>query len=186
MMMTMKVDYKKLKDEKIVDIFIRSFHNGNYDVEFDNKLSADRGAILPARATQASYNMPDNWVERNQLGLKKMKLWLQDATDNVEAMDQSWGLYCHWEQRTEIDAPIVWHESILDDYWYKFEAEIYKRGVTDICDVEFVNVEITKESMLKLVAISSATKSIADIHFDNANLCEEGILSLSKLVDVSS
>jgi hypothetical protein len=115
-----------------------------------------------------------------------MKLWLQDATDNVEAMDQSWGLYCHWEQRTEIDAPIVWHESILDDYWYKFEAEIYKRGVTDICDVEFFNVEITKESMLKLVAISSTTKSIEDIHFDNANLCEEGIVSLSKLVDVSS
>ena len=25
-----------------------------------------------------------------------------------------------------------------------------------------------------------------DIHFDNANLCEEGIVSLSKLVDVSS
>jgi hypothetical protein len=93
----------------------------------------------------------------------------------------SWGLYCDWEQRTENDAPIVWHESILDDYWYKFEAEIYRRRrldvVTDICEVEF---EITKKSMSKLVTISSATKSFEDIHFDNVSLCKLGIISLTK------
>jgi hypothetical protein len=179
-------DNKKMKDEKIVEKFIRTFSYGDYDAEIDYKLSCDRSAILPARPKQVSYNKPDNWRERNQDGLEKMKSWLQEATDEVEVRDQSWGLYCHWVQRTENDAPIVWHESILDDYWHKFEAEIYRRGVTDICDVKFVDVEITKESMSKLVTISSATKSIEDIHFNNANLCEEGIVSLSKLVDVSS
>jgi hypothetical protein len=186
--MTMKVDYKKLKDEKIVDIFIRSFHNGDYDVEFDNKLSADRGVILPTRATQASYNKPNNWRERNRIGLEKMKSWLQESTYDVD--DQGRGLTCDWEQRTENDAPIVWHEPILDCYWNVLEARIARRGrfelFTYIYNFEFVNVEITTESMSKLVAISSATKSLEDIHFDNANLCEESIISLTKLVDVSS
>jgi hypothetical protein len=117
-----------------------------------------------------------------------MKSWLQDANYDVD--DQGWGLTCDWEQRTENDAPIVWHEPILDKYWNRLEAKIARRGqlgmVTDIYNFEFVNVEITTESMSKLVAISSATESLEDIHFDNANLCEVGIISLSKLVDVSS
>jgi len=46
----------KMKDE-IVDKFIRNFHNGNYDVELDDKLSSDRGTIIAARPTQASYNI---------------------------------------------------------------------------------------------------------------------------------
>jgi hypothetical protein len=45
---------------KNMEIFIRAFHNGNYDVEFEAALSFDRGVTLPARPTQASYNKPNN------------------------------------------------------------------------------------------------------------------------------
>ena len=51
-----KEEEMKMKDE-IVDKFIRNFHNGNYDVELDDKLSSDRGTIKTARPTQASYNI---------------------------------------------------------------------------------------------------------------------------------
>ena len=54
----------KMKDE-IVDKFIRNFHNGNYDVELDDKLSSDRGTIIAAYFTQVSYDNDDNWQERN-------------------------------------------------------------------------------------------------------------------------
>ena len=49
-----------------------------------------------------------------------------------------------------------------------------------------MNVEITKKCLAALIAISSVTKSFEDIHFDNVNLCKEGIISLTKLVHVSS
>jgi len=60
-----------------------------------------------------------------------MKRWLQKATDK----DQ--GLYCDWEQLTDNNAPIVFYEPILDDYWY-FEEEIYRRRRLDISQI-FVN-----------------------------------------------
>jgi hypothetical protein len=56
----------------------------------------------------------------------------------------------------------------------------------DIQEVCIDNVEITKESMSKLAAIFTATNSCAYARFDNVNLCEVGIVSLSKLVDASS
>jgi hypothetical protein len=48
---------------------------------------------------------------------------------------------------------------------------------------------MTKERLAALVAIllgSGATNLIVDIAFDNTNLCDEGIISLSKLVNVSA
>jgi hypothetical protein len=60
--------------DKSVHTFIRTFHNGDYDQEFDDKLNSDRSAVVPnTRSTQASYNKPDNWVERNRIGLEKVK-----------------------------------------------------------------------------------------------------------------
>jgi len=57
--------------------FIRTFHNGDHNAKFDDKLSLDRDGICiwsrAARATHESYNKPDNWVERNRLGLERVK-----------------------------------------------------------------------------------------------------------------
>jgi hypothetical protein len=61
----------------VVEKFIRTFSNGDYDDEFDDKLNNDRGVTLPDRLTQASYNKPDNWRERNRIGLEKVKERLQ-------------------------------------------------------------------------------------------------------------
>jgi len=77
------------EEEEIEDIissikkFIRTFHNGDYDAEFDDVLSFDRGVIPLVWSTQASYNKPDNWVERNRIGLENVKRQLQDCVDSV-------------------------------------------------------------------------------------------------------
>jgi hypothetical protein len=67
-----------------METFIRTFHNGDYDAEFDDVLSIDRGVIPLVWSTQASYNKPDNWRERNRIGLEKVKEQLekyQSASD---------------------------------------------------------------------------------------------------------
>ena len=70
-------------DDEIVEAFIRTFQNGDYDVELDNALCYDRGLTLPVRPTQASYNKPDNWIERNRIGLEKMEGRLQSCIESV-------------------------------------------------------------------------------------------------------
>jgi hypothetical protein len=91
------------------------------------------------------------------------------------------------------EALVVWNEPILDDYWEQLEEEINLNKhlgiVTEIDHIEITNEEIKKERLDALVYIfrnGRATNSITFLQFINANLCEEGIISLSKLVDVSS
>ena len=180
----------KMKDE-IVDKFIRNFHNGDYDVELDDKLSSDRGAIIAAYSTQASYDNDDNWQERNEIGLEfimetRMPYWIDEL---------GWGgcLCLQHEPNNNNEEPIVWHEPILDEYWEQIEEEIARKKqlgiVTEIGNIRIENVEMKKERVDALVDIfrsGRATNSITFLDFDNTNLCGEGIISLSKLVDVSS
>jgi uncharacterized membrane-anchored protein len=53
-------------------------------------------------------------------------------------------------------------------------------------NVEIKHVEMTNERLAALVAIfvgGRATNSSNVVNFNNTNLCDEGIISLSKLVD---
>jgi hypothetical protein len=89
--------------------------------------------------------------------------------------------------------PIVWNEPNLDHSWEELEAEIDRREqlgrVTKIAWIEITNVEITSERIAALVDIfrsGRVTNSSDTIDFDNVNLYGEGIITLSKVVDVSS
>jgi hypothetical protein len=184
-----------------VEKFLRTFHNGNYDAEFDTLLTSDRSATLPVRHTQASYNKPDNWRERNRIGLEKMKIQLQNCITSA-MNNQSLSLNVKHNTNTtwdpqilmEGEEPIVWHETTLDEYWDQIEAEIDRgrqlgRAATDICRIDIENVEMKKERLAALVTIfrsGKATYSSTSLIFDNANLCEEGIISVSELVDAIS
>ena len=82
---------------------------------------------------------------------------------------------------------------ILDECWGRLEAEIDWRRqlgrVTNIRDMCIRNVEITKERLAAIVAIfrsGRATNSSTGVYFCNANLCADGIISLSELIDLSS
>jgi hypothetical protein len=69
----------------IVEKFIRTFSNGDYDVEFDEALNYDRrlNVSSPNQPTQALYNKPDNWRERNLIGLERVKEQLLDYINSV-------------------------------------------------------------------------------------------------------
>jgi len=184
-------------NDESVHKFIRTFHNGDYDQEFDDALSSDRSAVVPnTRPTQASYNKPDNWVERNRIGLEKVKEQLQNCIDHRDKNVNLKFILTHNDSHDELlidnEEPIVWHEPILDEYWHRLEAEIDRRKpldivTEDIYSIYIENVEIKKERLAALVAIfrsGRATNSGTSITFDNTNLCGKGIVYLSKLVDI--
>ena len=162
-----KEEEMKMQDE-IVESFIRNFHNGNYDVELDDKLSSDRGTIIAAYSTQASYDNDDNWQERNEIGLEfimetRMPYWIDEL---------GWGgcLCLQHEPNNNNKEPIVWHEPILDEYWDQIEEEIARKKqlgiVTEIGNIRIENVEMKKERVDALVDIfrsGRATNSITSI-----------------------
>jgi hypothetical protein len=176
---------------KNMEAFIRTFHNGNYDIQFEAALSFDRSenGTLPDRFTQASYNKPDNWRERNRIGLERVKAQLQTCIDSV-SHDTSFNVELEHNRYLDQDEePIVWHEPILDRYWDRLEKKVDGLLATDIQSIYISNVEMKKEVLAALVAMilsGRATNSSTDVVFNNANVCGEGIVWLSKLVDVSS
>jgi hypothetical protein len=183
-------DEEKMKN---MEIFIRTFHNGNYDIQFEAALSLDRSGIEPDMHTQALYNKPDNWSERNRIGLGKVKRQLQSYIHSVSGHDKYLDLHLiHSSARGQLldnEEPFVWHEPILDDYWEQLKDAIFQLGlVTKVGSIRIVNVEIKKERMAALVEILSsgkATNSSTYIQFYNTNLCGESIIYLSKLVETS-
>jgi hypothetical protein len=193
-------NYDEDIEDEIVEQFILTFHNGDYDAKIDARLCKDRGVRMPVRATQASYNKPDNWVERNRIGLEQVKEQLQVYIDSLShdlsgSFNLDLRLNSRQEQQLLMDneEPIVWHEPILDEYWNNLDAAIDRRKQqeigTDISGIHIENVEITRERLAALVDIiisGRATNSSMRVIFDNANICAEGIVWLSKLVNVSS
>ena len=178
-----------------VETFIRSFHTGDYDQEFDDTLSSNRSVtwLVPARPTQASYNKPNNWKHINQQGLAKLKRQLQNCI-RLAYLEESFNLdlthNSYQDQLMDNEEPIVWHEPILDEYWHRIEEAIdRKKHATDISGIHIQNVEMKKFRLAMIVDIwrrGGATNSSTYIDFINTNLCADGIISLSELVDVSS
>jgi hypothetical protein len=146
---------EEIKDKKNVEKFILAFSNGDYDAEFDDKL--DRGLPSTAHPTQASYTKPDNWRERNRIGLEKVKEQLQsciDSVSHVKSLELKLGHNGYLDQLMVNEAPIVWHQPILDKYWNQVEEEIEQQEViTDILDIQISNVEMKKERLAALVAM---------------------------------
>ena len=115
-----------------------------------------------------------------------MKRQLQSCIDSV-TRDNSFNLELRHNRHENWEMPIVWHEPVLDEYWNKLEAKICLKA-SKIKRIYVENVEMKKERLAALLAIfrnGSATNSSTYLNFDNANLCADGIISLSELVDVS-
>ena len=48
------------KEIEYMETFRRTFHNGNYDKEFDDALNLERSDLVSDMHTHASYNKPDD------------------------------------------------------------------------------------------------------------------------------
>jgi hypothetical protein len=179
-------DSDSIRDDRNLEIFIRTFHNGDYDAELNDLIS--RSLPPPDTPTQASYNKPDNWRERNQLGLEKVKKQLQTCIHSV-SYDKTVKLSLEHNRYLDRDAaPIVWHEAILDHYWDQLENEIDRRKQQGLVTYIIIrNVEMKKERLASLAdSLCGKVGANTYIKFTNVNLCKEGIISLSRLVVNSS
>jgi hypothetical protein len=118
---------------------------------------------------------------------------MQDTTGYKIKHGEGFNLYLthnqHRQQPMDGEEPIVWHEQILDEGWDQLEDALSgDKLVTNICDIHVENVEMTKERLAALVAIlhsGRANISRTYVIFDNAKICGEGIIYLSKLVETS-
>jgi hypothetical protein len=136
-------------DDDEEEKFIRTFHIGDNDAEIDDKLIHDRAVTLrPVHPRQASYHKPDDWRQRNRIGLEEVKEQLEYCIDSMLHETSSFNLQLTHNDNEPImenEEPIVWHEPILDEYWNQLERigrshKIYP--VTKIERVEIVNVEV--------------------------------------------
>jgi hypothetical protein len=138
--------------------FLRTFQKGDYNAEFDTLLTLDRSAALPARTTQAAYNKPDNWRERNRIGLEKIKIQLQNCITsamNNQSLSLDVTYNCQWGPQILLDGeePIVWHESTLDEYWDQIEAVGRRNFTTIIQYIHIENVEMKKERLAAFCSV---------------------------------
>ena len=100
-------------EDEIADKFIRTFSNGDYDTEFDNALCADRGADLPnTQPTQGAYDKPDNWVERNRIGLERVTCI--ESAHRSTCLRLKHNINAPLDLLVENKEPIVWHEPDID------------------------------------------------------------------------
>jgi hypothetical protein len=149
-------------------------HCDDYDDEFDDKLSYDRGVIPPALPSQESYNKPDNWIERNRIGLEKVKDQLQTCIDSVSHGNSFNLMLTHnriGDQVIDNEEPIVWNEPVLDEHWDQLEDALSCDGlVTFLIGIE--NVEMKKEWIAALVDICSSGRATISsyVNFNNANV----------------
>ena len=174
-----------------------TFCKGNYDGEIESAL----GENPPRTATHPGgfdlYNKPADWMERNAIGLENVKLQLQERTRYGEGRDGT-RLPLHFnlefshnvQHAIEGGEPIVWHDPSIDQYWEQLTAALscipmnaptlYRHGI------HIENIEMQKETVATLVrglCDGRAINSIKFVRFTNINLCREGVVLLSTLVE---
>jgi len=93
--------------------------------------------------TKASYK-PDNWVERNRIGLEKNEGTAAERVNSVAQLQSCinsvtrgtrFNLHLRHnrfgDQLMDNEEPILWHEQILNEYWNKLEAKIDNPNLDD-------------------------------------------------------
>ena len=97
---------------EVVETFIRNFHNGVLDDETEAALSFDRGVTtnFSGSVTQATYHKPDNWRERNRIGLERVKEQLEYCI-RLAIQKHSFNLDLRhnrlWDELRDNEEPIV-------------------------------------------------------------------------------
>lgn len=120
-----------------------------------------------------------------------MKGRLQRCIDSVSDHSQHFKLslthHNVWNHPMFSGETIVWHEPILDWYWYRIEAEIDRRkqleAVTKNEVIPIFNVEVTVEHLSTLVAIfqrGRAINSSTDVFFQQRKPLRRGRCMLGK------
>jgi len=178
------------RNERLFKQFILNFHNGNYDDEINAALSS-----FSASNSDESYNVgappANNWQEERRVQAitilrNQMEMQIQMATLDLGVLS-SFQLgpddpsFQSANDMLAESRPIQLDEML--DLWKRLGVAFSKtKQVRHTNTLQIKNVEISKEVMDMLVATNIGGKIDRCIKFTNTNLCGEGIISLSKLI----
>jgi len=180
------------RNERLFKQFILNFHNGNYD---DDEINAALSSF--SAPDDESYNndgappADDNWQEerrtqaitilRNQM---EMQIQMAPLDLGVLSSFQLGPDDPSFQSANDMlveNRPIQLDEML--DLWKRLGIAYSKtKQVRHTNTLQITNVEISKEVMDMLLATNLGGKIDRCIKFTNTNLCGEGIISLSKLI----
>ena len=189
--------------------FMLNFRKGIHDAKIDYAIaeSQPKSPYIPG-AANLEYNKHTGWAHTNYTGLYNLENLL-DYFTNYE-LSRTNKEY-HLDIVNDDDSgrpglhPVVWHEPSIDASWQKLYTALRKKMGTNrvtrlgtsisplqqcfkIKNLSIDNVEMTKENIALMAAQvcgERAINSIKKIQFLNNNLCADGMISLSKLVEQS-
>ena len=169
-----------------------TFHEGNYDDDIEDTLrrGADDSRITTTREGINLYDKPADWMERNAIGLERIKTELDMHTIRLMAArrgERTYFYLLHYSVGTEAE-PVVWHDPSIDPHWERLTKAFCDEDgrIVSIC---IDSIEMRKETVATLVASlcgGRESNPLQFIQFDNTNLCREGIVWLSTLVEQQS
>ena len=163
--------------------FMLTFSKDNYDNDIEDALSAYHSRIATTDEVIDLYNKPPDWMERNAIGLENLKKQLEKHTGSAMEGKQ----YLFFDHGDDHEEPVVWHDPSINPYWEQLTTAFQNPTIENAqyLGIYVKNVEMPKEIVAALVSTvcgGRAINSIHSVHFINTNLCGEGIVLLSTLV----
>jgi len=183
----------ELKSEKLKQ-FMLSFCKGYYDDDIEEALGRSADHRLPTTIHAECidlYRKPADWMERNAIGLENVKAQLQEHTRSAEDGGE-FNLYLNHNLTSRIEEePVVWHDPSIAPYWEQLTAALFHHHVNIHISgrIWILNIEMQKESVAALarsLCDGRAINSISHVMFVNTNLCSDGVVLVSILVEQSS
>jgi len=182
------------RNERLFKEFILNFHNGNYDGDINAALSslfaADESRILQQLMGNGA---PSDWLDerraqaitilRNQM---EMQIQMAPLDLGVLSSFQLGPDDPSFQSANDVlteSRPINMNHNEMLDLWKRLGIAYGKRKqIRHTNTLQITNVGMSKEVMNMLLATNIGGKIDRSIKFTNTNLCGEGIISLSKLI----
>ena len=192
--------------------FMLNFRKGIHDAKIENAIaeSQPKSPYIPG-AANLEYKKYTGWKNTNVYSLINLENLLDDFTNyelsrtneeydlDIVNYDDSGSdglhMYIHL---------VVWHEPSIDASWQKLYTALRKKMGTNrvtrlgtsispmqqcfkIKNLSIDSVEMTKENIASMSQVCGerAINSMKTIKFVNNNICADGMISLSKLVEQS-
>jgi len=181
------------RNERLFKQFILNFHNGNYDDEISAALSAFSASNDESYNDGAPPAVENNWQEerrtqaitilRNQM---EMQISMAPLDLGVLSSFQLGPDDPSFQSANDMlveSRPINMNHNEMLDLWKRLGIAYSKtKRIRHTNTLQITNVEINKEVMDILLATNIGGRIDRCIKFTNTNLCGEGIISLSKLI----
>jgi hypothetical protein len=171
--------------------FALNLHTGKYDNEIEQELRSD---VIVERAGNRREIDPADLDARRVIAEENLKLQLKGLAheadtgilSSITLMSDSTRVREIGAIPPNVEEPVLSHDPSFDEYWKEFftSLENADKAATKITNINISKIEMTKDVVDQLVRfLRGQTSTLKFITFNNTNLCREGLISLSMLVE---